>query len=305
MLSRALAERGARADRARLRAAAAEPADGSRHDGDRRHRHRHPELPAAAEVPGRTALSSSSTTSPGTPARTASRPAPTSITSARTLVNLFQGAGIYAYPNINAIASDCPIGATGCTPLITGAATDLRHYTSYNQAVRPSRQRPQRRRVLHDHRLQLVRAGQLAPDESALAEPRAALRVPEVPAAGRHRGQRHRVHGQPCVPGDGDVPAGQEQLRPARRLHLRHQRHAPDGVRGGWGIYYGRTEQQRHLELADQQRRDVRVLQLLADVAGCAAVSQRADGAADHRRQAVDPVPLTDRSSGPKSTWAS
>lgn len=50
------------------------------------------------------------------------------------LINLFQGAGIYAYPNINAIASDCPIGATGCTPLITGATSDLRHYTSYNQA---------------------------------------------------------------------------------------------------------------------------------------------------------------------------
>jgi hypothetical protein len=50
------------------------------------------------------------------------------------LINLFQGAGIYAYPNINAIASDCPIGASGCTPLIQGAATDLRHYTSYNQA---------------------------------------------------------------------------------------------------------------------------------------------------------------------------
>jgi hypothetical protein len=50
-----------------------------------------------------------------------------------TLINLFQGAGIYAYPNINAIASDCPVGAAGCTPLITGTAADLRHYTSYNQ----------------------------------------------------------------------------------------------------------------------------------------------------------------------------
>lgn len=50
-----------------------------------------------------------------------------------TLINLFQGAGIYAYPNINGIASDCPVGATGCTPLMTGASSDLRHYTSYNQ----------------------------------------------------------------------------------------------------------------------------------------------------------------------------
>ena len=29
------------------------------------------------------------------------------------LINLFQGAGIYAYPNINAIASDCPLGRDG------------------------------------------------------------------------------------------------------------------------------------------------------------------------------------------------
>ena len=50
------------------------------------------------------------------------------------LINLFQGAGIYAYPNIQAIASDCPIGASGCTALTTGATSDLRHYTSYNQA---------------------------------------------------------------------------------------------------------------------------------------------------------------------------
>jgi hypothetical protein len=50
------------------------------------------------------------------------------------LINLFQGAGIYAYPNINAIASDCPPAAQGCTPLVTGTSSDQRHYTSYNQA---------------------------------------------------------------------------------------------------------------------------------------------------------------------------
>jgi hypothetical protein len=50
------------------------------------------------------------------------------------LINLFQGAGIYAYPNINAIASDCPIDAAGCTPLVSGTSSDGRHYTSYNQA---------------------------------------------------------------------------------------------------------------------------------------------------------------------------
>jgi len=52
-----------------------------------------------------------------------------------SLINLFQGAGIYAYGNINNIASDClpETLATGCTPLIAGTSADLRHYTSYNQ----------------------------------------------------------------------------------------------------------------------------------------------------------------------------
>ncbi len=50
-----------------------------------------------------------------------------------SVVNLFQGAGIYAYSNLNNVASDCPIGAAGCTPLLNGTLNDRRHYISYNQ----------------------------------------------------------------------------------------------------------------------------------------------------------------------------
>ncbi len=46
------------------------------------------------------------------------------------LVNLFSGGGVYSYANINAIASDCPFLAQGCTPLVTGAVTDGRHYNN-------------------------------------------------------------------------------------------------------------------------------------------------------------------------------
>jgi hypothetical protein len=46
------------------------------------------------------------------------------------LVNLFSGGGVYSYANINAIASDCPFLAAGCTPLILGVATDNRHYNN-------------------------------------------------------------------------------------------------------------------------------------------------------------------------------
>ena len=51
------------------------------------------------------------------------------------IVNLFQGGGVYAYPaDLNAIAQDCPVDATGCTPTLTGAASDRRHYTTFTQA---------------------------------------------------------------------------------------------------------------------------------------------------------------------------
>jgi hypothetical protein len=50
------------------------------------------------------------------------------------LVNLFQGGGVYAYTSLNAIAQDCPVGATGCTPVLAGGTSDRRHYNSYTQA---------------------------------------------------------------------------------------------------------------------------------------------------------------------------
>jgi outer membrane receptor protein involved in Fe transport len=44
------------------------------------------------------------------------------------LQNLFQGGGVYAYSSLTNISTDCPAGATGCTP--GGGRT----YTSFNQA---------------------------------------------------------------------------------------------------------------------------------------------------------------------------
>lgn len=49
------------------------------------------------------------------------------------LINLFNGGGTYAYPNLTAIANDCPIGSTGCTPAATGTTTG-KHYTNFQQA---------------------------------------------------------------------------------------------------------------------------------------------------------------------------
>jgi hypothetical protein len=47
------------------------------------------------------------------------------------IINLFQGGGIYTYGNLEAIASDCPHEAVGCTPRVD--ATPGRHYSNYIQ----------------------------------------------------------------------------------------------------------------------------------------------------------------------------
>src|SRR5262249_53913444 len=49
------------------------------------------------------------------------------------LINLFNGGGVYSYPNFSAIAQDCPIGASGCVPAPSGATTG-RHYSTFVQA---------------------------------------------------------------------------------------------------------------------------------------------------------------------------
>jgi hypothetical protein len=48
------------------------------------------------------------------------------------IINLFQGGGIYSYANLQNLASDCPAAATGCVPLQD--ANTGRHYTSFTQA---------------------------------------------------------------------------------------------------------------------------------------------------------------------------
>lgn len=47
------------------------------------------------------------------------------------IINLFQGGGVYSYPNLQAIAADCPPEAAGCVQLQD--AIPGRHYTNYVQ----------------------------------------------------------------------------------------------------------------------------------------------------------------------------
>jgi Carboxypeptidase regulatory-like domain len=47
-------------------------------------------------------------------------------------INLFNGGGVYSYSSFSTLANDCPVGATGCTPVAD--ASSRRHYSNYQQA---------------------------------------------------------------------------------------------------------------------------------------------------------------------------
>ena len=191
------------------------------------------------------------------------------------IINLFQGGGVYAYPAaLNAIAQDCPIGATGCTPTLTGANADLRHYTTYTQAfdLRGAGFNGDVFFTTTDYNFFVQDTWQLSTQLTANFG--LSLRVSAAAAAGPGLGQGRGVHRQPAVSADDELQQGQEQLGPARRHHLRHQRPAQDGRARRVGHLLRPHQQQRHLELAHQQRGDVRDLLVHADVGGRAAVPQ-------------------------------
>ncbi len=50
-----------------------------------------------------------------------------------SLINLFNGGGVYSYTSLNALAQDCPAAASGCVPFSDGTRTG-KHYSNFQQA---------------------------------------------------------------------------------------------------------------------------------------------------------------------------
>ena len=184
-----------------------------------------PELPAAPEVPGRAAVSVHRQRSTTMPARTASRPASTSTTCRRTSSTSSRA------------AASTPTAACNASRT-TARSGDRLHADARRRERRPaSLHHASRRRstcaaaAFHgdvfftttDYNWFVQDTWRVS--RPADAEPRPALRVPAAAAAGQGRPSTawcstatrptRQTH---------DVPPGQEQLGPARRLHLRRQR---------------------------------------------------------------------------------
>lgn len=158
-----------------------------------------------------------------------------------SLVNLFQGAGIYAYPNINAIASDCPVGATACTPLLTGGTTDLRHYTSYNQQfdLRGSGLNGDVFFTTTDYNGFAQDNWRVTSQVSLSLGLRYEYQKFPQPAGTKVRGTAFT--GNPAYPATVTFPQDKNNWGPRVGLTYDINGAHKTVVRGGYGIYYGRT----------------------------------------------------------------
>jgi hypothetical protein len=157
------------------------------------------------------------------------------------LINLFQGAGIYLYPNINAIASDCPSGSTGCTPLVTGAATDSRHYTSYNQQFDLRGQG-----LAGDVFFTTTDYNWFAQDNWRVSnELTVNLGVrweyQKFPQPTETETKGVKFTGNPAYPATVTFPQDKNNFGPRVGFTYDVNGNHTTVVRGGWGIYYGRT----------------------------------------------------------------
>ena len=159
------------------------------------------------------------------------------------LINLFSGAGVYSYGNINAIASDCPFLATGCVPLVTGAVTDGRHYNNsgFTQAF--------------DLRGSSFQGNVYFPttDYNAFVQDTWKVSNPltlnlgvryeyqKLPEPGHVSVNGTVENGNPAYPATMSFHQDKNNIGPRVGFTYDWNGEHRTVVRGGWGIYYGRT----------------------------------------------------------------
>jgi outer membrane receptor protein involved in Fe transport len=158
------------------------------------------------------------------------------------IINLFQGGGVYAYPaDLNAIAQDCPIGAANCTPTLTGATSDRRHYTTYTQAfdLRGAGFNGDVFFTTTDYNFFLQDTWQINKRLTVNAGVR--YEYQELPQPGEAKVKGVVFTGNPAYPLTTRFNQDKNNWGPRVGITYDVNSQHTTVARGGWGIYYGRT----------------------------------------------------------------
>ena len=213
------------------------------HYGDRRHQLRHAELPAAAGVPARAALSDSRQRHVLPRRAHASRSAPTSISSRKSCSQSVPGRRrlqLHGPSNISRPTArmGARAGARRCRPTRCPASTTT-------PTIRRSTERPGGALEFNYWIYTFYVQDNWRLTDRLLDEPRPPVRIPAAAAAWRRRDRRRDLRRQPRRPADDRVQPGQEELGAAARPDLRPRRQARHGGAGGVRDLLRPDQQQR------------------------------------------------------------
>jgi len=158
-----------------------------------------------------------------------------------SVINLFQGGGVYSYGNLNNIAQDCPVGAAGCTPTLTGAASDRRHYTNFNQAfdLRGAGFNGDVFFTTTDYNFFVQDVWQLSRQFTVNLGLR--YEYQQLPQPGKAEVKGVVFPGNPAYPATTSFNKDKNNWGPRVGVTYDVNGQHTTIVRGGWGIYYGRT----------------------------------------------------------------
>src|SRR4029079_17773389 len=153
---------------------------------------------------------------------------------------LFQGGGIYAYPNLNAVAQDCPIGTVGCTKS-TGTGSDQRHYSSYNQ------QFDQRGHGLNGDVFFTTTDYNWFAQDNWRVNNQITLNLglrweyQQFPQPTKTSVKGVQFTGNPLYPATVTFPQDKNNFGPRAGFTYDINGSHTTVIRGGWGLYYGRS----------------------------------------------------------------
>ena len=197
------------------------------------------------------------------------------------IINLFQGGGVYAYGSLNSIAQDCPIGATGCTPTLTGANADLRHYTRTSR--RSTCAAPGFNGDVFftttDYNFFVQDTWQLSRQLTANFGLR--YEYQQLPQPGQASVKGVVFTGNPLYPQTTSFNKDKNNWGPRVGVTYDISGQHQTVVRAGWGIYYGRTSNSAISSALTNNAVTFATYSFTPDVGGRAAVPERLRGAAD------------------------
>jgi hypothetical protein len=152
-------------------------------------------------------------------------------------INLFNGGGVYSFTSFSSLATDCPIGASGCTPVADAAGG--RHYSNYQQAFDLNGLNGKLAFNTWDYNFFVQDAWRVS--NELLVNLGLRYEYQQLPQPGEVQVDGVTLAGNPLYPQTQSFPTDKTNWGPRVGVSYDLGGRHDTLVRGSYGIFYGRT----------------------------------------------------------------